>query len=47
MLEQGFDLYLLDWGEFGDEDQELTLADCVEDTLPRRSSESWVPSYHR
>jgi polyhydroxyalkanoate synthase len=35
MVEQGFDLYLLDWGVFGPEDNHLTFEDCVVRILPR------------
>jgi polyhydroxyalkanoate synthase len=35
MLEQGFDLYLLDWGEPGPEDQATTLDDYVTQYLRR------------
>ncbi len=35
MVQQGFDFYLLDWGVFGDEDNGLTVDDCVTDILPR------------
>jgi poly[(R)-3-hydroxyalkanoate] polymerase subunit PhaC len=32
---QGFDFYLLDWGVFGPEDNDLTLERCVTRVLPR------------
>ena len=35
MCQQGFAFYLLDWGEFGPEDDHLTFADCATRTLPR------------
>ncbi len=35
ITQQGFDLYLLDWGVFGPEDNDLTVEDCVVRTLPR------------
>lgn len=35
MTGQGFDFYLLDWGVFGPEDNDLTLEDCVTRILPR------------
>jgi polyhydroxyalkanoate synthase len=35
MTQQGFDFYLLDWGVFGPEDNDLTLEDCVVKILPR------------
>jgi polyhydroxyalkanoate synthase len=35
MTREGFDFYLLDWGVFGPEDNDLTLADCVTRILPR------------
>lgn len=34
MVKQGFDFYLLDWGIFGDEDNWLTIDDCVLSILP-------------
>lgn len=34
MLAQGFDFYLLDWGVFGDEDNGLTVDECVTAILP-------------
>ena len=35
MTRQGFDFYLLDWGVFGPEDNDLTVEDCVTRILPR------------
>jgi polyhydroxyalkanoate synthase len=35
MTAQDFDLYLLDWGVFGPEDNHLTVEDCVVRILPR------------
>jgi polyhydroxyalkanoate synthase len=35
MTMQGFDVYLLDWGVFGPEDNGLTLEHCVTRILPR------------
>jgi len=35
MTRQGFDFYLLDWGVFGPEDNDLTLEACVTRILPR------------
>ena len=35
MTQAGFDFYLLDWGVFGPEDDDLTLEDCVTKILPR------------
>ncbi|MGH7352373.1 MAG: alpha/beta fold hydrolase, partial [Candidatus Methylomirabilales bacterium] len=34
MVKQGFDFYLLDWGIFGDEDDGLTVDECVLRILP-------------
>src|SRR4051812_20738548 len=34
LLEQGYDVFLLDWGEPGDEDADLGLDDYVCDALP-------------
>lgn len=34
MVRQGFDFYLLDWGVFGEEDNGLTIDDCVEGIIP-------------
>ncbi|MGH7369581.1 MAG: alpha/beta fold hydrolase [Candidatus Methylomirabilaceae bacterium] len=34
MVREGFDFYLLDWGVFGDEDNGLTLGECVTQILP-------------
>lgn len=34
MVKQGFNFYLLDWGIFGDEDNRLTVDDCVLGILP-------------
>ncbi|HXH84833.1 MAG TPA: hypothetical protein VNN07_18135, partial [Candidatus Tectomicrobia bacterium] len=35
MTKEGFDFYLLDWGVFGPEDDDLTFEDCVVKILPR------------
>src|SRR6059036_3353320 len=35
MTRQGFDFYLLDWGVFGPEDNDLTVDECVTKILPR------------
>jgi polyhydroxyalkanoate synthase len=35
MTREGFDFYLLDWGVFGPEDNDLTVEDCVTKILPR------------
>ncbi len=35
MTRGGFDFYLLDWGVFGPEDNDLTVEDCVMRILPR------------
>jgi len=35
MTRQGFDFYMLDWGVFGPEDNDLTVEDCVTRILPR------------
>jgi polyhydroxyalkanoate synthase len=35
MTRQGFDFYLLDWGVFGPEDNELTVEDAIARILPR------------
>ncbi|PYM92076.1 MAG: class III poly(R)-hydroxyalkanoic acid synthase subunit PhaC, partial [Candidatus Rokuibacteriota bacterium] len=35
MTRQGFDFYLLDWGVFGPEDNDLTVEECVTRILPR------------
>src|SRR5256884_8852480 len=35
MTRQGFDFYLLDWGVFGPEDNDLTFENCVTKILPR------------
>jgi polyhydroxyalkanoate synthase len=35
MTQQGFDMYLLDWGVFGPEDNDLTFEDVVTKILPR------------
>ncbi len=35
MTQQGFDFYLLDWGVFGPEDNDLSVEDCVTKILPR------------
>jgi polyhydroxyalkanoate synthase subunit PhaC len=34
VVQQGFDFYLLDWGVFGDEDNGLTVDECVTEILP-------------
>ncbi len=34
MVQQGFDFYLLDWGVFGDEDNGLTVDECITKILP-------------
>jgi len=34
MVREGFDFYLLDWGVFGDEDNGLTIDECVTQILP-------------
>lgn len=34
MVKEGFDFYLLDWGVFGDEDNGLTVDECVTRILP-------------
>lgn len=35
MTREGFDFYLLDWGVFGPEDNDLTVEECVVKILPR------------
>jgi polyhydroxyalkanoate synthase len=35
MTKQGFDFFLLDWGVFGPEDDDLTVEHCVTKILPR------------
>jgi polyhydroxyalkanoate synthase len=35
MTKQGFDFYLLDWGVFGPEDNDLSVEECVTKILPR------------
>jgi polyhydroxyalkanoate synthase len=35
MTREGFDFYLLDWGVFGPEDNDLSFEDCVTKILPR------------
>src|SRR5438876_1486861 len=35
MTRQGFDFYMLDWGVFGPEDDDLTVEECVTRILPR------------
>jgi polyhydroxyalkanoate synthase len=35
MTREGFDFYMLDWGVFGPEDNDLTFEDCVVKILPR------------
>src|SRR2546427_13165194 len=34
MTRQGFDFYMLDWGVFGPEDNDLTVEECVTRILP-------------
>ena len=38
MTREGFDFYLLDWGVFGPEDNDLTVEDCVTKILPRMAA---------
>jgi len=38
MTREGFDFYLLDWGVFGPEDNDLTFEDCVVKILPRMAA---------
>jgi polyhydroxyalkanoate synthase subunit PhaC len=38
MTREGFDFYLLDWGVFGPEDNDLTLEACVTRILPRMAA---------
>src|SRR5207245_11307934 len=35
MTREGFDFYMLDWGVFGPEDNDLSVDDCVIEILPR------------
>ncbi len=35
MVREGFEFFLLDWGVFGDEDNGLTVDECVTEILPR------------
>jgi polyhydroxyalkanoate synthase subunit PhaC len=35
MTREGFDFYMLDWGVFGPEDNDLSFEDCVTKILPR------------
>jgi poly[(R)-3-hydroxyalkanoate] polymerase subunit PhaC len=35
MTKEGFDFYMLDWGVFGPEDNDLTFEECVVKILPR------------
>jgi polyhydroxyalkanoate synthase len=35
MTSEGFDFYMLDWGVFGPEDNDLSFEDCVTKILPR------------
>ena len=35
MCRQGYDFYLLDWGVYGEEDNGLTVDECVTRLLPR------------
>ena len=39
MTREGFDFYLLDWGVFGPEDNDLTFEDCVTKILPRMAAQ--------
>jgi polyhydroxyalkanoate synthase len=41
---QGFDFYLLDWGVFGPEDNDLTLERCVTRILPRMIAKTLATS---
>src|SRR5256884_1214929 len=38
MTREGFDFYLLDWGVFGPEDNDLTVEDCVTKILPKMAA---------
>ena len=38
MTHEGFDFFLLDWGVFGPEDDDLTVEDCVTKILPRMAA---------
>src|SRR5947209_10231869 len=38
MTRQGFDFYLLDWGVFGPEDNDLPFEDCVTKILPKMAA---------
>src|SRR5438093_7652810 len=38
MTREAFDFYLLDWGVFGPEDNDLTVEDCVTKILPRMAA---------
>src|SRR5215471_8296230 len=40
MTKQGFDFYLLDWGVFGPEDNDLSVEECVTKILPRLASKA-------
>jgi polyhydroxyalkanoate synthase len=40
MTHQGFDMYLLDWGVFGPEDNDLTFEDVVTKILPRMADKA-------
>src|SRR6266498_4615403 len=40
MTQQGFDFYLMDWGVFGPEDNDLTLEDAVTKILPRMAKKA-------
>jgi polyhydroxyalkanoate synthase len=40
MTQQGFDMYLLDWGVFGPEDNDLTFEDVVTKILPRMADKT-------
>jgi len=39
MTREGFDFYLLDWGVFGPEDNDLTVEHCVTKILPRMAQQ--------
>src|SRR5436189_4441404 len=38
MTREGFDFYMLDWGVFGPEDNDLTVEDCVTKILPKMAA---------
>jgi polyhydroxyalkanoate synthase len=44
MTQQGFDMYLLDWGVFGPEDNDLTFEDVVTKILPRMADKALASS---